>query len=212
MATTVYQREISTGHLTDIRKDWGAYTGLVLLWARQFFHDLFKSSMTYGKLPLLKNVQYYPSYGISDLTQVNRHKLWHPLKCVLFALFLPEKKKNSRRHQWFPRAEMTRETSLEILRWQRVTIQIRVVLLIGWSKFPMRHDQSEALHRTEYIRSDASSEWNFCARFSDVTSQGNPWWRHRLSSVFRLALFDYLSLSNFVFELTYALKRWGCLS
>ena len=100
MATTVYQREISTGHLTDIWKDWGAYTGLVLLWARQFFHDLFKSSMTYGKLSLLKTVQNYPSYGISDLTQVNRHKLWHPLKCVLFALFLPEK--NSRRHQWFP--------------------------------------------------------------------------------------------------------------
>ena len=92
MATTVYQREISTGHLTDIWKDWGAYTGLVLLWARQFFHDLFKSSMTYGMLSLLKTVQNYPSYGISDLTQVNRHKLWHPLKCVLFALFLPEKK------------------------------------------------------------------------------------------------------------------------
>ena len=57
MATTVYQREMSTGHLTDIWKDWGAYTGLVLLWARQFFHDLFKSSMTYGKLSLLKTVQ-----------------------------------------------------------------------------------------------------------------------------------------------------------
>ena len=57
MATTVYQREISTGHLTDIWKDWGTYTGLVLLWARQFFHDLFKSSMTYGKLSLLKTVQ-----------------------------------------------------------------------------------------------------------------------------------------------------------
>ena len=41
----------------------------------EFFCDLFKSSMTYGKLSLLKNVQNYPSYGISDLTQVNRHKL-----------------------------------------------------------------------------------------------------------------------------------------
>ena len=114
METTICQREISTGHLTDIRKDWGTYRGLVLLCACQFFHDLFKSSMTHGKLSLLKNVQNYPFYGISDLTQVNRHKLWYPLKCVPCAIFARE---NSRRHQWFPRVEMTRETSLEILWW-----------------------------------------------------------------------------------------------
>ena len=50
------------------------------------------------------------------------------------------------------------ETSGEIPYWWRVTIQIWVVLLIGWSKFPMRFGQSEA----------TSSVWNFCAHFSDV--------------------------------------------
>ena len=41
------------------------------------------------------------------------------------------------------------ETSAEIPYWWRVTTQIWVVLLIGWNKFPTRHDQSEALPRSE---------------------------------------------------------------
>ena len=48
--------------------------------------------------------------------------------------------------------------------------RIWVVLLIGWIKIPTRHDQSD-------LGSDASSVWNFCARFSDVISRGNQWWR-----------------------------------
>ena len=40
------------------------------------------------------------------------------------------------------------ETSAEIPHWWCVTTQIWVVLLIGWSKFPMQHDQSEALPRS----------------------------------------------------------------
>ena len=36
-------------------------------------------------------------------------------------------------------------TSTEIQYWWHITIQIWVVLLIGWSKFPMQQDQSEAL-------------------------------------------------------------------
>ena len=35
-------------------------------------------------------------------------------------------------------------TSAEIPYWWRVTTQNWVLLLIGWSKFPSRHDQSEA--------------------------------------------------------------------
>ena len=34
-----------------------------------------------------------------------------------------------------------------------------------------------------YLGSDASSVWNFCARFSDVISQGNQWWRREMSAV-----------------------------
>ena len=34
------------------------------------------------------------------------------------------------------------------------------------------------------LDSDASSVWNFCARFSDVTSRGTRWWRREMSAVF----------------------------
>ena len=36
------------------------------------------------------------------------------------------------------------ETIARIPYWWRVTSQVWVVLLIGWSKFPLRHEQSEA--------------------------------------------------------------------
>ena len=34
------------------------------------------------------------------------------------------------------------------------------------------------------LGSDASSVWNFCARFSDVISMGNQWWRCEMSALF----------------------------
>ena len=34
------------------------------------------------------------------------------------------------------------------------------------------------------LGSDASSVWNFCARFSDVILRGNRWWRRKRSSAF----------------------------
>ena len=40
-------------------------------------------------------------------------------------------------------------TSAEISSWWCVTTQIWVLLLIGWGKFPSRHDQSEAFPRLE---------------------------------------------------------------
>ena len=40
------------------------------------------------------------------------------------------------------------ETSAEIPYWWRTTTQNWIVLLIGWSKFPTRHDQSEAFPRS----------------------------------------------------------------
>ena len=49
-----------------------------------------------------------------------------------------------------------------------VTIQILVVLLIGESKFLTNQNSYPDLG------SDTSSVWNFCVRFSDVISRGNP--------------------------------------
>ena len=45
------------------------------------------------------------------------------------------------------------------------------------------------LHQTNQkhyqdLGSNTSSVWNFCARFSDVISRGNQWWRREMSSVF----------------------------
>ena len=59
-----------------------------------------------------------------------------------------------------------------------VAIQIRAVLLIGWSKFSNRQKYYPDL------RSDVSSIWSFCARFSDVISRGNRCWRREMSAVF----------------------------
>ena len=55
-----------------------------------------------------------------------------------------------------------------------VTIQILEVLLIGESKFLTNQKCYPDLG------SDASSLWNFCARFSDVTSRGKQWWRRKM--------------------------------
>ena len=58
-----------------------------------------------------------------------------------------------------------------------VTIHILEVLLIGESKFLTNQKCYPDLG------SDASSVWNFCARFSDVISRGNQWWRREMSVV-----------------------------
>ena len=73
-----------------------------------------------------------------------------------------------------PRNDVWETSAENFPYWWRVTIQIWVVLLIGWSKFPMWFGQSEA----------TSSVWNFCAHFSDVISQGNQWWCHKVLAVF----------------------------
>ena len=73
------------------------------------------------------------------------------------------------------------ETSAEIpYRW-RDTTKIEVVLLIGWNKF-----YTSQKHYPD-LGSDASSVWNFCARFSDVISRGNHWWRREMSAAFSQA-------------------------
>ena len=53
-----------------------------------FFHDLFKFSMTLGLVVTFKNFHNFPSLGVFfDFQQLNRHKLWCPPKYVPFALF-----------------------------------------------------------------------------------------------------------------------------
>ena len=39
-------------------------------------------------------------------------------------------------------------------------------------------------HAAPDLNSDASSVWNFCARFSDVIWRGIQWYRRQISAVF----------------------------
>ena len=71
------------------------------------------------------------------------------------------------------------------------------VLLIGWSKFSTSKNYPDLDSASDWMKqilnqqkryldlsSDASSVWSFCARFSDVFSRGNQWWRREMSAVF----------------------------
>ena len=48
-------------------------------------------------------------------------------------------------------------------------------------------------HHSDLV-SNASLVWDFCARFSKVISQGNQWWRLKLSAVFSWYLMNTLVL------------------
>ena len=54
------------------------------------------------------------------------------------------------------------------------------MLLTGW-KFALSNQKAK--HYPDLVN-DTSSLWNFCARFSDVISRGNQWWRRQMSAVF----------------------------
>ena len=71
-------------------------------------------------------------------------------------------------------------TNEEIPYWWRETTQIKIGLLIGCSKLPSRHNQSE---QYQDQGSNTSSVWNFCTWSSDSISQGNQWWRCNTSAV-----------------------------
>ena len=65
------------------------------------------------------------------------------------------------------------ETSVEIPYWWSVTTQIWVVPLIGWIKFPTRHDQSEALPRsTTQIWLVTRQQYGISALVSQTTFGG----------------------------------------
>ena len=53
-----------------------------------FFHDLYKFSMTLGLVVTFKNFHNFPSLGVFlDLKQFNRHRHWCLPKCMPFAQF-----------------------------------------------------------------------------------------------------------------------------
>ena len=105
-------------------------------------------SETQSVLPYLLALGFYFILGLLDL---------------VFILAI-EKSRPSRRHHRFPREMTSEEQALHTDDWT-----IWVVLLIGWSKFPKRREQSEAL--------PISSS-------SDVISRANQWslWHREISA------------------------------
>ena len=120
--------------------------------------------------------RHYPDSGsVSDWLKQISHAAWpfkgnslskQPTFCVATTGF-PTKWRASR-------------TSVEIPYWWRVTTQIQAVLLIGWSKFLTRHDQSEAI----VIR--LASVYNgVTALFPWTSFRGeSQWWHCEMTAVF----------------------------
>ena len=88
-----------------------------------------------------------------------------------------------------------------------ILLEILLAEFIQAYKWHLRNEHTNSILITRHhpdLGSYASSEWNFCARFSDVIWQGNQWWRRQMSAVFsgysqsseRYLLF-YCSLSKF---------------
>ena len=58
-----------------------------------------------------------------------------------------------------------------------------LILYISIWKFDFGPEKLPGLSRNGPLCSDASSVWNFCARFSDAISRKNQWWRREMSAV-----------------------------
>ena len=96
------------------------------------------------------------------------------------------------------------QTSADIPYWRRVTTQMWVVFLIGHA---VRQNQQEALPWTGLWL-----VWNFRARFSDVISQGNQWWRREKTVLFSGYIYPFCLL---LFLLSFAISanlKWPTLA
>ena len=59
--------------------------------------------------------------------------------------------------------------------------------LVSPPKWRLRNEHRNSILMTHHypdLGSDASSVWNFCARFSDVISQESQWWGRKMLAVF----------------------------
>ena len=80
-----------------------------------------------------------------------------------------------------PRSDVW-ESTAEISYWWRLNTQIWI-----WCFWLAEENSPRRATNQKHFPgpvSDTSSEWNFCARFSDVISRGNQWWRRVMSAVF----------------------------
>ena len=98
------------------------------------------------------------------------------------------------------------ETSAEIPYWWRLTALIWVVLLIGWIKFPTRHDQSEALLSTQiwivkchkYGISTLVSQTSFCRETSGSVAKCQLFSRANVTPTYFRALYPIAIIKEFL--------------
>ena len=113
----------------------------------------------------------YTQYTIIDvrITNVNYGKIYDDLQDFNW----PEKTVDiSRHHCWFPpKSRLSNKLHTDDASLPRSGQCLSLALLLG--KFASANQKHYA-----HPGNDVSSVWNFFARFSDVISPGNQWWRH----------------------------------
>ena len=129
---------------------------------------------------------------------------------MTWVLYLPPGKTTDipRRHHWFFLRNDIWETSAEIPYWWHVTTEIWVVLLIGRATYSREFFPTNQKHYLD-LGSDASSVWNFFARFSDVILRANPRWPRDMSAVFwgHGNVQELLKVKSYVYQPCGLIKR-----
>ena len=111
-------------------------------------------------------IKHNESPKVTSATIIRTRETWE----LFCGLTIQPTFRNATTHSVFPAKCRLKKSSAEISYWWRVTTQIWKVLLIGWSKFPYETNDQKFYSDLE---SERSLAWNFCARPSDVISQGN---------------------------------------
>ena len=71
--------------------------------------------------------------------------------------------------------------------------------ILCWWKFASSNQK-----HNPHPGSNASSVWNFCARFSDVISRGNQWWRRETAGCFLRLPIQYRRILITIYHHVYA--------
>ena len=96
------------------------------------------------------------------------------------------------------------ETSAKIPYWWDITTQIWVVLQFWLAEANFPRGTTDQKHYPD-LCSDTSSEWNFCARFSDVIWRGNKWRRRKTSAVFS----GWFEIAQFCMRIKWNESGWS---
>ena len=150
-------------------------------WSKQYFQELAAQQLIESRA-----IEFSGHTVILTLKLLEIHRKSNVIVMMITSIItIASLLSNSWKYQLMKTADISRATSslvsplrAEIPYWWRITKHIGAVVLIGW-----KFDSSNQMHYSD-LGSDTSAEWNFCARSSDVISQGNRWRSQETSAVF----------------------------